>query len=130
MQSNSELKLYIDNGDLWNKEVENDLFQNELDKICIDEIKVGHCYYLFNLLDGDGILNDEINKINKDKNKDTFSQRENKNRINIDNQNGENNQNEKDENKGKEENDGETYNIEEEQNDKEEEEDEERDEDI
>jgi len=127
IRSDSELKLYINRDDLWNKEIiENILFDAEIDTICIDEIKVGNCFDLFNILDGDSILNNEINK---DKNKGNLKQRENQNEINIEKQDGDINKNENDQNKGKDGIEG----IERKENDKiegqnedEEEEDEER----
>ena len=99
IKSDSELKLYIYRYDLWGKEVDDDSFVKELDDICIDEIKIGHCFNLFNILGGDIILNEEINI---DKNKENVRQRENQNEINVPNQNLENGQNENEENQIKE----------------------------
>ena len=71
IEPNSELKLYITRYDLWKKElIENESFEVEIDQICIDDIKIGHSFDLFNILDGDMILNNEINEhINQEKGK-------------------------------------------------------------
>ena len=125
IKSDSELKLYINRYDLWSKEiVENDLFEVEVDQICVDEIKIGHCFNLFNILDGDSILNEEINK---DKNKEKIRPREIRNENVIENPADENNQNENQNNENEQGNEGNENQIVEEQNENEEEEDEERD---
>ena len=59
----AQLKLFIIRYDLWKKdEAENDLFPIEIEAICKDEILVCHCWNLFKLLDGDSIMEKEINK--------------------------------------------------------------------
>ena len=110
---------------MWSKEiVENDLFDVEMEQICVDEIKIGHCFNLFNILDGDSILNEEINK---DKNKEKIRPREIRNENVIENPADENNQNENQNNENEQGNEGNENQIVEEQNENEEEEDEERD---
>ena len=91
IKSESALKLYIEREDLWSKEImENDLFYGEIEQICKDDILIGHCWKLYNLLDGDSILN-EIIKI---KDKDNKKEKGDPNDINTDaNQNGEGIQN-------------------------------------
>ena len=124
IKSDSELKLYINRDDLWSKEIiENELFDVEIDQICVDEIKIGHSFNLFNILDGDSILSDEINK---DKNKEKKRQREIINENIIENTAEENNQNVNDENKELKE--GNKNEKDEEQNENEEEEEEEEEE--
>jgi len=100
--------------DLWNKEIiNNNLFDMEIYQICIDDIKIGNCYNLYNVLDGDNILDDEINK-----NKDDKEIKEDKN-GDIEN---------KIDNNGKEEQKAEVQNDGENKNEEEQEENEERDE--
>ena len=63
IKSDGALKLYICREDLWSKEVmDNILFDGEIDQICKDDILIGHCWNLFNILDGNILLDMEINK--------------------------------------------------------------------
>ena len=79
IKSESALKLYIDREDLWSKQImNNDLFYPEIDQIFKNDILIGHCWKLYNLLDGDSILNEMI-KINNKK-----EERRNLNDINTD----------------------------------------------
>ena len=78
IKSDSALKLYIDREDLWSKEImDNGSFYGEIDQICKDDILIGNSWKLYNLLDGDSILN-EIIKI-KD---NTSNENQNQNNIN------------------------------------------------
>ena len=119
IKSDSELKYYMNREDLWNKEIiNNDLFDMEIYQICIDDIKIGHCYNLYNVLDGDSFLDAEINK-----NKDNKKLNEGKN-GDI-----ENKPNEEGEPKAEIQNNGDNKNEEEKEEEEGEEEEEERDED-
>ena len=63
------LKLYIGREDLWPTQIiEKEEFSNEIFFICKDEILVGNCLDLYNVLDGDAILNRELNKNENDNN--------------------------------------------------------------
>ena len=56
-----KLKLYISKEELWNKKIiDNPLFDGEVNEICKDEIQIGHCIKLYDLLDGDSFLNKDI----------------------------------------------------------------------
>ena len=81
IESKAKLKLYIDQYQLWDQEiVENASFQPEILKIVKDDLLVGHCWELFKLLDGDGILEKEKNKNKEEKHKfEEFIQINNKN---------------------------------------------------
>ena len=66
-----QLKMYIIRNDLWNEEIrEYDLFEKEINDICLDKIKICYIYNLYNILDGNKILFNEINKIRFKKEKD------------------------------------------------------------
>ena len=68
IRADTSLKLYIYREDLWNKEImDKNLFDIEIKQICKDEILVGHCWNLYNLLNGDNILNDILNINDKKK---------------------------------------------------------------
>ena len=70
IKSDSELKLYINRDDLWKKEIiENEQFDMEIDQICVDEIKIGNCFNLYNILEGDSILDEELNR-NRNRNRE------------------------------------------------------------
>lgn len=72
-----KLKLYIGKQELWNKAIiENDSFDMEINDICKDDIQIGNCIKLYDLLDGDNILNKEIYQEQNNENKE----------INIQNQ--------------------------------------------
>ena len=87
IKSESILKLYIEREDLWSKEIiNNNLFSEEIDQICQDDILIGNCWKLYNLLDGDSLLN-EIIKI-KEKKKESTEQNDtniNSNQIEANN---------------------------------------------
>ena len=71
------LKLYITREDLWNKNIlENKLFEEEIEKICKDEILIKHCWSLYNLLEGDDNKYEEM----------VHNKKNNKNRINENNE--------------------------------------------
>ena len=94
IKSEAALKLYMTREDLWSKEiVDNILFDGEIDQICKDNITIGHCFNLYNLLDGDSILNSLIYRA-KENNK--ISDPNNIKYDQNDNQDGEDNQNEND----------------------------------
>ena len=78
IKSDAELKLYIGRGDLWpNEFMDNDDFIGEIFAICKDEIIVGNCMDLYNALDGDTILNNEIYKNNNNENQNNLDIPEN-----------------------------------------------------
>ena len=67
IKSDVDLKLYINREDLWNKEIiESDTFDIEIFEIFKLKILIGHTWDLYNLLQGDNILNEELYK-NKEK---------------------------------------------------------------
>ena len=79
-----KLKLYITKEELWNRKImENPLFDGELYEICKDEIQIGNCIKLYDLLDGDSFLNKEIyqeqNNEEKEKNPEKKENPEEKN---------------------------------------------------
>jgi hypothetical protein len=79
IKSDAALKLYIGREEYWSKEVfDNDSFDMEIDEICIDDIKIGNCYKLYNLLRGDSFLEREIYKNDGGENEDEIG----KNQIN------------------------------------------------
>ena len=97
IKSEAALKLYMTREDLWSKEtMDNILFDGEIDQICKDNITIGHCFNLYNLLDGDSILNALIyrakennkisdpNNINTDQNDNQDNQNENDDEDNED----------------------------------------------
>ena len=71
IKSDAQLKLYIGRGDLWPIQiVEKDEFINEVFYICKEDIIIGNCMNLYNLLDGDAILDLELHNDNdNDRNK-------------------------------------------------------------
>ena len=70
IKSEAQLKLYIGREDLWPKTfIDNDNFIGEIYMICKDDVIIGNCFELYNFLDGDSILNNEIYK-NKNENND------------------------------------------------------------
>ena len=81
IKSESALKLYIMREDLWNKNILNSpLFEEEIERICKNDILVCHCYSLFNILDGGNFMDIEINKeINKKQEKDIIKSYDKKN---------------------------------------------------
>jgi len=63
IKSDAELKLYIGRGDLWPTHIViKDEFVNEIFFICKNDMIIGNCLDLYNCLDGDAILNRELNK--------------------------------------------------------------------
>ena len=79
IKSDSALKLYIDREDLWSKEImDNGSFYGEIDQICKDDILIGNSWKLYNLLDGDSILNEMIkikdNKPNENQNNNIINE--------------------------------------------------------
>jgi hypothetical protein len=63
VKSEAQLKLYIGKADLWPAQlVDKDEFMMEIFMICKDDVIIGNCYSLYNALDGDSILNNEIYK--------------------------------------------------------------------
>ena len=80
IKTDAQLKLYIGREDLWPKEfIGNDDFIGEIFNICKDDIIIGNCLDLYNLLDGDGILNNELNVNRNEMNRD-----DNQNNDNLD----------------------------------------------
>ena len=76
IKSDLELQLQIVKNEFWSKEIaDNDEKDNELAAICIKDIKIGHAFDLYNLLDGDAILSKEIDK-NKKKEKEKEKEKE------------------------------------------------------
>ena len=54
MKSDLELKKFIKREDLWNRNLlKNRLFNMEMEKIFKEQILVGHCWKLYNLLEGE-----------------------------------------------------------------------------
>ena len=66
IKSDLDLILYINKNEFWSKEIaDNDEKDNELQKICHKDIKIGNAWDLYNVLDGDTILNKFIDKSKK-----------------------------------------------------------------
>ena len=64
------MNLHIKKNEYWSKEiVDNDEKGKELDEICIEDIKIGNAFNLYNILDGDSILNKIIEENKKNKNR-------------------------------------------------------------
>ena len=95
IKSEAELKLYITREDLWNKDIikNNNSFYNEIDIICKPGILIGHCWNLYNVLEGDKEKIDEMferrkNRIKKEEDEDKeFEINTNSNQNNINNLN-------------------------------------------
>ena len=69
VKSDLELNLYIGKNEFWSKEIaDNDEKDNELFIICPKEIMIGNAWDLYNVLDGDNILNKIIDKDKKKEN--------------------------------------------------------------
>ena len=80
IKSDLELGLQIWNNEYWCKEIaDNDEKDNELKDICHKDIKIGHALDLYNVLDGDTILNKFIDQ-SKKKEKENDINEENKNK--------------------------------------------------
>ena len=73
IKSDLALILYIQKNEYWSKEIaDKDEKDKELDEICIEDIKIGNAFNLYNILGGDSILNkiiEENKKIKIDKGK-------------------------------------------------------------
>ena len=66
IKSELALNLHIKKNEYWSKEiVDNDEKDKELDEICIEDIKIGNAFNLYNILGGDEILNKIIEKNKK-----------------------------------------------------------------
>ena len=89
IKSDSELKQYIGREDLWSKDILNsDSFDNEIEEIFKLEINIGQSFNLYNLLEGDAILNEEL--YNKEKEKEKEKNKEELKDNNIINTNSDN----------------------------------------
>ena len=100
----SKLELYINKYELWGQEiVENEQFQKEIVLVIKSDIHISHCWALFNLLDGDAILDKELNKNKEEKEKQ--KQEQEKKEFEIDTSSNQNKEGEekKDEEKKKDE---------------------------
>ncbi len=100
----SKLELYINKYELWGQEiVENEQFQKEIVLVIKSDIHISHCWALFNLLDGDAILDKELNKNKEEKEKQ--KQEQEKKEFEIDTSSSQNKEGEekKDEEKKKDE---------------------------
>ena len=85
----SALKLYIFRADLWPLGfIDNDAFEMQIFEITRDDILIGNCYDLYNILEGDN-YNEEIKKKNFDKNKNIENQEPQLSKDGIINQNNE-----------------------------------------
>ena len=100
MKSDLKLKMYIKREDLWNNNLlKNKWFNQEIDTIFKEEILVGHCWKLYNLLEGENNTLEEIQQ----------GQRNQTNNNNINNnENAQNNGNANNTNTNNEQNQGDT----------------------
>jgi hypothetical protein len=82
IKSELALKLYMSREDLWSKDImDNMLFDGEIDQICKDDILIGHCWNLYNVLDGDSVMDIEILKDKKkEKEKENNGEADNNNK--------------------------------------------------
>ena len=100
IKSDAQLILYIKREDLWPKEMmegnNEDKFTNEIFMICKGDITIGNCFDLYNFLEGDNFLKEEIEK-NKGKEMNIKKNRRNDNGIE---ENEENNKFEDDDEEG------------------------------
>ena len=64
IKSDKELRLYIQKEDLWNDKdiINSNLFDNEICEIFRNKILIGQTWDLYNLLEGDNIMNEENDK--------------------------------------------------------------------
>ena len=87
--------MYIKREDLWNPNLlKNKLFNQEIDTIFKEEILVGHCWKLYNLLEGENNTLEEMqqgqrNQANNNMNNNENTQNNN-NANNINTNNGQN----------------------------------------
>ena len=69
IDSKLELRQYILREDLWDKKkIENEAFSKEINEICSNKIKIGHCFNLYNLIGEEENRNEEINIKNPNQN--------------------------------------------------------------
>ena len=69
IDSKLELRQYILREDLWDKKkIENEAFSKEINEICSNKIKIGHCFNLYNLVGEEENRNEEINIKNANQN--------------------------------------------------------------
>ena len=67
----SALKLYIFRADLWPLGfIDNDAFEMQIFEICRDDILIGNCYDLYNILEGDNYNEEMKKKFDKNKNEE------------------------------------------------------------
>ena len=79
---NSKLDLHINKYEFWSEElVENEQFQKEIILIIKNDILISHCWALFQLLDGDAILEKELNKNKEEKQKHQEQDKKDKENI-------------------------------------------------
>ena len=122
IDGNSKLELHIKKYELWSEEiVENEQYQKEIILIITKDILISHCWALFNLLDGDVILDKELNKNKEEKQKQQEQENKGPKEFEIDtssnqNKEDENNPSKKEKNK-KEDNEEEEGEEEEEERD-------------
>jgi len=72
IKNDAKLKYYITREDLWNTKIlDSEMFDEEINEIFRYEILIGQIMHLYNLLDGDIILNEKLyrnnNKISREK---------------------------------------------------------------
>ena len=77
IKNDAKLKYYITREDLWNKKIlDSEKFEEEINEIFRYEILIGQIIHLYNLLDGDIILNEKLyrnnNKISREKDINTI----------------------------------------------------------
>jgi hypothetical protein len=98
MKSDQKLKMYIKREDLWNNNLhKNKSFNQEIEIIFKEEILVGHCWKLYNLLEGENNTLEEIqqgqrNQINNNINNNENAPNNENNNVNNTNTNNEQNQ--------------------------------------
>ena len=69
IKSDSALKLYIFREDLWPTGfINDDAFEIQIYEICRDDIFIGNCYNLYNILEGDNYNEEFKKKINRNNN--------------------------------------------------------------
>ena len=85
IKSDLALNLHIGKNEFWSKEIaDNDEKDNELFVICPQEIMIGNAWDLYNVLDGDSILNKIIDKDKKkEKEKEKVEEKEGEAEINT-----------------------------------------------
>ena len=69
IKEDAKLNLFIKREDLWDKNILKDkLFEEEIEKICKEEILIKHCWCLYNLLEGDDNKYEKMNQAKKIRN--------------------------------------------------------------